>query len=463
MDDFGALSLKKTVTVSVQDLPPLHVALDLGESTANETMQVSIVVYVTDGSSPVENANVTMFSVKGGSFAPSSGLTNSTGYFITVFATPDVGDIANVRIVAKASFSGHADGSDYEYLKVTPFLTVYVDLSSHSLKSEGSTPVTVYVSSNGEPVVNAYVVIFTDIGNLSSATGITNSSGVFQVVFAAPVTTQILSASVTANARKAEYVDGMDTTAIVIEPKALTVGVLANPSFVLSQGRLNVTVQVEYEMVPVEGASVDIRAENGTLSITSGLTDINGSLVLMLTVPAVKTSTQIVIAANASATRYTSGEGETTVTVSPKTLNVKFELGSEAIQSEQAANVTVRVICNEDLKPVVGAWITVSSSDGNFSEPNGVTDSSGRCMFTFNSPQTTDQVPVVIAANVTANGYVDGGNQTTITVTPRAIVEAGGGFPMWTLLLIIIPVVIVVVVVVLVKLKIITVSSDEEE
>jgi hypothetical protein len=463
MDDFGATSLKVTTTVSVQNLPSLYVTIDVGKPTVNETAQVPVTVHVTDGSSSIENAGVTVFSVKGGSFAPSSGLTNTTGHFVSIFTTPDIGDITNVRIVARASLSGHVEGSGYEYLEVLPFLAVQVNPSSSTVKSEGSTPITINVRSNDQPVANAYVAVSSDNGNLSSTTGMTDSNGAFLLVFTAPMTTQSLTATVMASARKEGYVDGTGNALIAIGPKVLDIHVSADPAVTLSEARLNVTVHVEYEMTPIEGASISIDAENGTLSLTSGLTDINGSLMLGFTVPAVKTPTQIGIVANASMLGYAGNQGQTAVIVNPKTLKVMIGLSSNAIQAEEAANVTVSVTCNEDGKPVAGALVTRSSSDGNFSGLNGVTDSYGRCMFVFNSPQTTDQVPVVIAANVTANGYVNGGNQTTITVTPRAIVEAVGGFPMWTLLLIIIPVVIVVVVVVLVKLKIITVSSNEEE
>jgi len=107
--------------------------------------------------------------------------------------------------------------------------------------------------------------------------------------------------------------------------------------------------------------------------------------------------------------------------------------------------------------------VTMSSSEGSLSEQTQVTDENGRCTFLFNSPQTTAQITVVLTANVTKNGYLDGGNQTTITVTPNPVAETGGGFPIWTLLLIIIPVVIVVVLAVLIKRKVIMVSSEEEE
>ncbi|MDI6847990.1 MAG: hypothetical protein QMD23_07700, partial [Candidatus Bathyarchaeia archaeon] len=86
------------------------------------------------------------------------------------------------------------------------------------------------------------------------------------------------------------------------------------------------------------------------------------------------------------------------------------------------------------------------------------TDSKGSCTFLFNAPQTTAQLPIIITANVTKNGYTSGEKQTTITVTP----ETEGGWPITTILLIIIPIAIVVIMVVLIKLKIIELSLEEE-
>jgi hypothetical protein len=73
-----------------------------------------------------------------------------------------------------------------------------------------------------------------------------------------------------------------------------------------------------------------------------------------------------------------------------------------------------------------------------------------------------DQSNVTITVSVTKNGYTNGGNQTVITVIPKAAAQAEG-WPITTILLIIIPIVIAIVVVILVKLKVIAFSSGEEE
>ena len=61
MDDYGVVSNSVNATMYVQDLPSLHVSVDLSNSMVHEGEQVSITVYVTDGTAAVENATVTLF------------------------------------------------------------------------------------------------------------------------------------------------------------------------------------------------------------------------------------------------------------------------------------------------------------------------------------------------------------------------------------------------------------------
>jgi hypothetical protein len=149
------------------------------------------------------------------------------------------------------------------------------------------------------------------------------------------------------------------------------------------------------------------------------------------------------------------------MTVDPRTFGVQISVSS--VESGEQADVTVQVTCREDATHVADAVVTVSSREGNFSIITKTTDSTGTCTFVFDAPQTTEQIFVVITANVTKNGYVDGGNQTTITVNPKTVPQAEGGWPITTILLIIIPIIIAVIVVILIKLKIITFSPEEEE
>jgi len=460
MDDYGATSNSVVTTINVQDLPPLQISVDLSNSTVHEGEQVSIIAYVTNGTAAVENATVTMFSVKEGNFTESSGLTNSTGYFVTTFTAPEVTKIASIRIIARASKAGYADGSDYEYLEVLPFLSVQVTANPDTIKSEGTTQVLIHVSCNGESVSNASVTILSSSGSLSSETAVTNSSGSVSLVFTAPQTTTFLNVTITATATKGNYMDGVGQTRITIEPKILAVQITAEPNVTISEANINVTVHVEYD-TPIAGANITIAAENGNFSTITGLTDSDGNVTFIFTAPQVNEQSNITITARATEARYAEGQGQLKITVNPRAFNV--QISAPSVESGEQADVTVHVTCKEDATPVADAVVTMSSGEGNFSVITKTTNSTGICTFIFNAPQTTAQLSIVITANVTKNGYIDGGNQTAITVNPKTAPQAEGGWPITTILLIIIPIIIAVVVVILIKLKIIALSTEEEE
>ncbi len=563
MDDFGDKSDSPVVVINVQDLLPLEVSVTLSNYTVNYNEEVSITVYVSDGTSAVENATVTLFSVKGGSFTPTAGLTNSTGYFTATFTAPNVTEITNVRIIASASKTGYVDGSDYKYLKVLPPFTVQVTAEPATIKSEDTATVTVHVMIGFEqPVANALLVLSSDYGNLSetvgvtdadgsatfvftapqtlnqinvtitatatkmgheeahgqgtiivepkvlvvevtadpviivseatstvtahvtcdaapisdvtvtvssdsggnfsAATEITDPSGNAMFVFTAPQTTVMLNATIMVTTTKSGYVNGEGQTAITVVPKVLTIQATAEPDVTVSEAKINVTIYVICAMIPISNANVTIASENGgDFSATTGLTDLYGCVTFIFTAPQVNTPANITLIAQASKSRYVDGENQLNITVNPGILSVEVEADPSTIMSMETTVVTVHVKCNAT--PVSNSSVVMFSTDGNFSVTNATTNSKGSCTFIFNAPRTTAQLPIVITANATKNGYISGENQTTMTVTPETTTGPEGGWPITTILLILIPIVIVVIVVILIKLKIITFSTEEEE
>ena len=461
MDDYGAINNTTVTTINVQNLPQLQINVDLSISTAYEGEQVSIIAYVTYGTTAVENATVTMFSVKGGNFTESSGLTNASGYFVTTFTAPEITKNANVRIVASASKTGFTDDSDYEYLEVLPFLSVQITANPDVIKSEETAQILINVKSGEEPVSNASVTISSSDGSLSSETGTTDSNGILPLVFTAPKTTTLLNVNIVATATKDDYMNGMGQTIISIEPKTLDVQIISEPSSTISEAECNVTVHVEYGMIPIFEAAVTVVAENGNLSTDTGLTDVYGNVTFVFTAPSVNEQSSISITAQATKEGYAQGQSLLEITVNPRTFDI--QINAPIVESGESVNVIVNVTCKEDATPVAGAVVTMSSENGNFSVTTKSTDTTGTCTFVFDAPQITEQVSIVITANVTKNGFTDGGNQASITVTPKTVPQAEGGWPIATILLILIPIVIAIVVVVLIKLKIISISSEEEE
>lgn len=454
MDDCGAISINNaTVTIHVQDLPSPYVDIDVSDYVVLEGEQITVTVHVTDGTVGIDSANVRLFSLKGGNFTDSIGYTNSTGYFTTTFTAPDATYISNIRIIAAASKSGYADGSDYKYLEVVPSLSVQIVADSSIIKSEETTEVTVYVKSNELPVAGAIVSVSSDRGNLSSTTGITDSEGVILFDFTAPETIDLTYVNITASAAKTGYVDGEGQAIITVEPKVLVVDITAEPSVTISEAIVNVSAHVEYDMIPILDANVTITSESFS---ATGLTDASGDVTFNVTAPQVNEPTDITVMAKASKDKYAEGQNQIQITVNPGELDVQVQVSESIVDSGESTVVDVYVTCNGT--PVKDVLVTMSSTYGNFSALTDVTDSEGRCQFDFTAPRTTVQLTAIIVANVTKNGYITAENQTTITVSP----EIGGGWPITTILLIIIPIAIVVIIAVLIKLEIITFSAEEE-
>jgi hypothetical protein len=460
-DDYGATSSSTVLRINVQNLPPLQVNINVSKSMINEEEQVPITVYVTDGTQAVGTANVTLFSVKGGYFTESTGLTNSSGYFSTTFISPDVVEMANIRIVAKTFKTGYTDGSDYKYLNVAPYLAVQIIANPDVVKSEGTTQISVYVRSNQEAVANASVTMLSTDGSLSRGLGSTDSNGIFSTVFTAPLTTTFLSVNLTATAMKEGYVDGVGQTLVYVDPKSLGVQIIAGSTTIVSEAGLNVTVSVDYDAVPIVGANVTVTVGYGSFSTTSDLTDTDGSVRFFFSAPLVNEQLNVTMTAHATKAKYAEGQSQLKITINPRTF--KIQITSPDVDSGESSTVVVSVTCKEDEKPVANATVTISSREGNFSIITQTTSSSGVCSFTFNAPETTTQSSVVITANVTKEGYIAEGNQTTIAVNPKYVPPPEGGWPIITILLIIIPIVIAVIIVVLIKLKVIVLSSGEEE
>jgi len=320
MDDFAVASINSEVmTIDVQNLTPLEASITLLSYSVGYGEQVSITTYVTDGTSPVENANVTLFSVKGGSFISSSGLTNSTGHFTTTFIAPNVTEISDIGIFATASKSSYADGSDYKYLKVLPTFSVQVTVEPTKIESEETAIVTVVVTHDRQPIADALVTVSSDSGNFSATTGITDSEGNAAFIFSAPKTTTLLNVTITASATKIGFTEAQRQTTLTVEPKTLVVEVAAESVTLTSEAVSQVTVHVTHEGIPISNVTVNILSEGGgSFYSTTGVTNSNGNVTFVFTAPQVNTPLDLTITANATKIGYVSGENQIVRTVTPE-------------------------------------------------------------------------------------------------------------------------------------------------
>jgi parallel beta-helix repeat protein len=565
MDDFGNLSQNPaSVTLTVQDMPPLNVSMTLSNLVADDNGNVSVTIYVSDQSgAAIQNAAVTLLALKGGNFSPASGISDSTGQFETTFTAPKVTDTTYVRLIATATQAGFVDGSAYTYVKVLSLLHIHITTEPATVKSEetvavifnvtgglgqpianallttasdngtltantgmtasdgsvafnftapytltpavvtfttsaqefgftagydqeavtvlpnilavelapqlntivseGNTSVTALVTCDTIPVPNANVTVSSgNEGNFTSTTGITDSNGLANFLFTASQTTTPLNATIAGTASKSHYINGTGQTTISIVPKVLIVELTAQNYTAISEANVSMTVQVTYNLAPVQDANVTLTSNNGgNFSQPTGTTDTKGFATFFFTAPQTNEPIGITLTAHCSKTGYADGQDSLMLTINPGNVSVKVTASSYATIPDSSIIVTVSAAA--DSRPVAGAHVIISTNFGNFSSTTGLTDVNGTCQFVFNAPPTSVQLPVTITANVTKNGYIGNGSQTTINVVPVTVAHTeGGGFPVLTMLFILIPVIIAVIVVVLIKLKVIVVSTGEE-
>jgi len=318
MDDFGTISTNTaSVTIAVQDLTPIDVSMSLSHSQMVSEGQVSVTVRAMIGSSPVSSANIVLLPILGGTLTPQSGLTDSSGYFTATYDAPGVNEQTNIRIMARASKSGNADGSAYKYLEVVPPLTVEIATTSGSLKSEASVNGTVHVTYNANPVEGVTVRLTSDNGgSLIPEVGSTDEDGWFQFSYTAPQTLTSLNVTITATVTKVGYWDGSGELKLSVVPKTLAVTVDVLPSTVDSQGSANIKVHVASDGVPMANATITVSSDlGGVFSDTTGQTDENGDFQVTFIAPETGSTLTGTITVSATRSGYADGQGQASITV----------------------------------------------------------------------------------------------------------------------------------------------------
>ncbi|MEM4701112.1 MAG: NosD domain-containing protein, partial [Candidatus Bathyarchaeia archaeon] len=458
MDDFGDVSIPASTTIYVVNLSSLNVELVPSGNGVPSNGEISITAYVSLGGNPVEGANVTFFSIKGGNFAPQYGLTNSSGYFTTSFTAPTVEEITDVRVIARASKSGFVDGSDHKYLTILPPLSVDVEAQPSEVLSEETSTISVYVSWVGEPVDGANITLFsTNGGSFTESSKLTNSSGKALFTFNAPLTSEELVTAIVAHASKGGFADGEAQTVVTVMPRMFQIMVTAERNTTVSEEILAVTVHVESDGTFVQDANVILSADAGAISPTFAYTDSYGNAIFTFTTPPVSKETSITINATVSKAGFATDTSSLVLTAKPGILTIVIVPRAFSVPSETTVEIDVYVTC--DGRPVAGANVSVALGAGTLVSQPGVTDANGYCMFSILVPRTSETMDLMVTVSAAKFGYVGAPTGVSLTVVP----ETGGGISWLTILLVLIPALLVIVIVVLVKLGVVQVSFGEEE
>jgi len=313
-DDFDVTSTNAAnVDITVQELTPIEVSLTLARSTVGSEEQVSITVWTSVGTSKIRLVSITKENLE-----ISFDFTNSTGYLTTTFTAPKVDEQTDVRIIATASKNSYADGSDYEYLRVQPPLSVQVFADPNSIKSEASTHVIVHVTHKTNPIPEAAITMSSDKGSFLAETGYTDLNGSLAFTFNAPQVITQTNVTVTATARKSGYLESVGQTTITVNPRTLAVQVIPNQGIFESEAALNMTVHVTDEAKPVAGANVTVSSDLvGLFSPSTGTTNSNGDFKFVYVAPKVTTQANVTITASAAKSGYINGENQAKLLVNP--------------------------------------------------------------------------------------------------------------------------------------------------
>lgn len=266
-------------------------------------------------------------------------------------------------------------------------------------------------------------------------------------------TVEGINATIRGTASKYGFLSTENETALIVKPKEMFLEIIPFSNMTYSGTDLNITVQATYNMVALQDANITITTTNATFTPTTAMTDQQGNATFILTAPEVNYSSNVTFTVTATRAGYLEATSELDIPVEPKTFT--FQLTPSTVRAGQEATFTLHLTCAKPEGYADAALATMSYGDG---QPLvNVTDINGTCTFTMNVPQTPDnQLNITLTAE--RIGYTTKQVTLTLQVLPGEV-----GFSWVTILIMVIPIVIVAIVVALIKMKVIVISSKDEE
>lgn len=420
-DDAGSSSSLVSTTINVQDLTPLQTTVSLVDSTIPFNGRTNVTAFVSTAGGPLANAQVTMLSVRGGTFEPQTGVTDQNGYFTTTFTAPNVTQATDVRIIARASMAGYADGSDYQYIRVLPPLEIQVLPTETAIWSEGTITVNIRVTSPlGEPIANASLSLSCTNGSLSATATNTDSLGTATINFTAPFTLSQMNVTLTVAATKSEFADTQTETYLLINPKTIVLEITATPNPVFSDDATTIAVYAAFDSTPVSNATITVASDQGgNFSQTTVLTDSTGFARFGYTTPLTSASDGInaTITGTAVKTGFVNAQNQFILVVKPKEMSLNISPSSNTTYSGALLTVTISVTNN--MTSVTNANVSIAASNGIFSPTTMITDQNGDVTFNFTAPQVDTSSNVTFSLTATKDGYLEATTQFEFTVNPR--------------------------------------------
>lgn len=398
-------SVQTANVIYVGDASTARVTLissDASSIKADGTAKATISAVLKDANGNDLGANLPVnWATTQGNLSAASTLTDSSG---TATVTLNSTAAGSTTVTAKGTGT---DAGKTVTLDVTadPASARVVSVSSaaNSLVANGSstTAVTAVIKDANGNTLGAGVSVawIASGGTVSSATSVTDSSGIASVTFTAG--TSAGNATVTAKAANPDAGKSAAIALIGDQASAKVTVVNATPTSLPANGTATANVIATLRDAggnPVgAGVTVTWTANGGSLSSSSSITDTNSQASVVLTAP--KVAGTVVV----TATGVAGDSGKSTaiaVSGDPTTAKVvSVSASGTNIVANGSDQVTLTAMVRDASDIPVGAGVTVqwSTNKGNLAATSSVTDSSGMATMTLTSKKDG-------TATVTAKG-----------------------------------------------------------
>ncbi len=215
--------------------------------------------------------------------------------------------VANNRV-----FFGAKDHKVYALGATIPPLYDTITSSPSVLEPGQNATLTITVRNSTAPESNANLTLTTSAGGTISQPILTGP-GTFQSNFTAPIVSSTTLTTIQVTASSTGYVNAVNQISITVNPfPTLKVEVSPRPTSITPGGEITLMIKVTNGTVLVSGASLQLSSSAG--GTFSPVTDFgNGNYSTIFTTPL--QASDPVVTARASKSEFTSGQGQTTVTV----------------------------------------------------------------------------------------------------------------------------------------------------
>ncbi len=280
-----------------------------------------------------------------------------------------------------------------------------------TLRSNGSTPLTLHASYNGQPVAGAAVHFHAAFGNFSSSSIVTNATGDAFTTYTAPWVNQTRQYPLWANITAGGYANGTAEVLVIVNP---TAGPSLVPSISLSikdplsgsSDGIIISSQVAVTGAYVPNATVTLTTNVGKVIEPTDVVNFQGYLVATLlapTLPAGSVPLAGALFATVLFPGFTSSSTSLAFNVEPGPggLRIAGTVNNTTMPAMTTTGITIQVQDpNGSAPPPAFGGISVGVYAGSFSYWGNY--SNGRVHVEYSAPMASVNVTDVLYYNVTA-------------------------------------------------------------